>query len=176
MPDTFDPREHLGPLVNNPYVAALCELDERVWEAFREDARKRVPIEDGSLDYLIIRMMHIAEVTSNAIRMDATWELIPPTMSLVRDRYEQVVRFSWLVRNPNQEEYHKYERFMLAKIRRVVQDIDPETIKRFAESGRALPPWTTEPWDKEDQKYIAAWEKMDLRSMAAKRDGFPSIA
>jgi hypothetical protein len=68
--------------------------------------------------------------------MDATWGLIPPTMSLVRDRYEQTVRFSWLVRNPDQKEYHKYERFMLAKIRSVARDIEPETVKRFRESGQ----------------------------------------
>jgi hypothetical protein len=175
MSDEFDTRQYLGPFVNQLYIAGLCGLDERVWQEFRAHAGERSPIQAGSHDYLIVRMMHIAEATSNAIRMDATWGLIPPTMSLVRDRYEQTVRFSWLVRNPDQKEYHKYERFMLAKIRSVARDIEPETVKRFRESGQ-LPLWVTEPLSKGDRDYLEAWEKLDLRSMAAKRDRFPPIA
>jgi hypothetical protein len=106
--------------------------------------------------------------------MDATWALIPPTMSLVRNRYEQTVRFSWLVRNPDQEEYHKDERFMLAKIRKIAQNVAPETIKRFGKAGQ-LPLWITEPLSKEDRKYLEEWEKLDLKSMAVGRDGFPPI-
>lgn len=173
--EKFDTRQYLGPFVNQLYIAELCGLDERVWEVFRAHAKERNPIKDGSRDYLIVRMMHIAESTSNAIRMDATWALIPPTMSLVRDRYEQTVRFSWLVRNPDQEEYDKYERFMFAKIRTVARDIAPETIKRFRESGQLLL-WITEPLNKDDREYLEEWEKLDLKSMAARRDGFPPIA
>jgi hypothetical protein len=44
-------------------------------------------------------MLYIAEITSTAIRLNATWALTPAAMSLLRDRYEQTVRFSWLVRN-----------------------------------------------------------------------------
>src|SRR5438270_11108205 len=110
MADKFDTREYLGPFVNQLYIAELCDLDERVWEVFRAHAKVHGPIKHGSRDYLVVRMMYIAESTSNAIRMDATWELIPPTMSLVRDRYEQTVRFSWLIRNPDQEEYRQLSR------------------------------------------------------------------
>jgi hypothetical protein len=55
-------------------------------------AKERGPIEHGSQDYLIVRMVHIAEATSNAIRMNATWELTAPTMSLVRDRIMAPIR------------------------------------------------------------------------------------
>lgn len=173
--DFVDTRQYLGPLVNQLYVSALCELDERVWEVFRQHARARGSIAHGSRDYLIVRMMHLAEVTSNAIRMNATWELTAPAMSLVRDRYEQTVRFSWLVRNPNPEEYEKYEHFMLSKIRTIVRNIAPETIKRALDSGHVLPKWATETLTKEERRYLDAWEQTDLRSMAAKRDDFPPI-
>jgi hypothetical protein len=175
MSEKFDTRQYLGPLVHQLYISELCDFDERVWEVFRTHAEEHGAIDLATLGYLIVRMMHIAESTSNAIRMDATWQLIPPAMSLVRDRYEQTVRFSWLVRNPDQEEFHKYERFMFAKIRNVVQDIAPETVKRFSLSGQ-LPLWATEPLSKEDREYLEAWTKLDLRSMAAKRDGFLPIA
>jgi hypothetical protein len=175
MTEEFDTRQCLGPLVNQIYLAQLCDLDERVWEVFRTHARERGPIEHRSQDYLIVRMMHIAEATSNAIRMNATWEFTAPTMSLLRDRYEQTVRFSWLIRNPNQKEYQKYERFMIAKIRTMVRNVAPETVNRITKSGQALPLWTTEPLTKEEQSYLTEWEKLDLCSMAAKRDSFPPI-
>jgi hypothetical protein len=176
MTEEFDTRRHLGPLVNQIYIAQLCDLDERVWEVFRTHAREHGPIQHGSQDYLIVRMMHIAETTSNAIRMNATWELTAPTMSLVRDRYEQTVRFSWLVRNPNQEEYRKYERFRIAKIRAVVRNTAPETVKRFTEeAGQALPPWVTADLTRDERSYLEEWKKLDLCSMAAKRDSFPPM-
>jgi hypothetical protein len=176
MSQDSDTRQYLGPFVNQIYISQLCDLDERVWKVFRTHAAEHGSIEHGSHDYLIVRMMYIAEITSNGIRMNATWGLIPPAMSLVRDRYEQAVRFGWLVRNPNQTEFQKYDRFMIAKIRSIVRNIAPETVKRFTEAGQALPLWTTEALTREDRDYLEEWEKLDLHSMAAKRDNFPPIA
>ena len=48
--------------------------------------------------------MYMAESTSTAIRLNATWSLSLPAMSLLRDRYEQVVRFSWLARQTDSAE------------------------------------------------------------------------
>lgn len=39
MTEEFDTRQCLGPLVNQIYIAQLCDLDERVWEVFRTHAR-----------------------------------------------------------------------------------------------------------------------------------------
>lgn len=64
---------------------------------------------------------------------------------------------------------------MVAKIRNIVRHVAPETVKRFIPSGH-LPLWTNEPLSKEDQEYLEAWSKLDLKSMADKRDNFPSIA
>jgi hypothetical protein len=120
-------------------------------------------------------MMHIAEATSNAIRMNATWALIPPAMSLVRDRYEQTVRFSWLARNPDPDEWLKYERALFGKINSIVRRLDSNTIHRHANPYRPLPQWATEPLDKKQRAYLDAWNAMDLRSMAKKRDVLPAI-
>ena len=72
----------LGPYVSQPYVAQLCDFGERVWEIYREHATNYGSIPHGSRDYLIVRTMYIAEVTSSAIRLTATWSLIPAAMSL----------------------------------------------------------------------------------------------
>lgn len=167
--------QYLGPLVNYLYMADLCDFAERVWDAYRGHAGDQGAVKYGSREYLIVRMMYIAEVTSNAIRLNATWSLTPAAMSLLRDRYEQAVRFSWLVRNPNPEEYLKYERHMFAKLNKLVKNLSPDTIEHFAEKMGPLADWVTEALTKEQAAYLAAWETLDLRSMAQKRDAFPPI-
>jgi hypothetical protein len=128
----------LGPYMSQPYVADLCDFVERVWEIYREHATDFGSVRHGSRNYLIVRMMYIAEATSTGIRLNATWGLIPPAMSLLRDRYEQAVRFSWLVRSPDDEEFVKYERAFFGKINSLVRNVDPETVSRFEKKlGRA---------------------------------------
>jgi hypothetical protein len=174
--DQFDSLQCLGPLVSEAYVAELCEFDERIWEIYREHATLHGPVTHGSRDYLIIRMVYIAEVTSTAIRLNATWSLTPAAMSLLRDRYEQTVRFSWLTRNPSPDEYLKYERAMFGKINSIVRKLEPETIRRFEKSMGPVAPWAIEPLSKEQRAYFEAWTNTNLRDMATKRDAFPPIA
>lgn len=164
---------HLGPYVSQPYVADLCDFVERAWEIYREHATEYGSITHGSRQYLIVRMMYIAEVTSNGIRLNATWSLIPAAMSLLRDRYEQAVRFSWLVRNPDDEEFLKYERAIFGKINALVRNVDNATVSRFEESMGPILSWVTEPLSKEQRAYLDAWNALDLRSMAQKRDALP---
>jgi hypothetical protein len=132
MANQSETLQYLGPLVAQAPIANFCDFAERVWEIYRQLATQHGPIAHGSRKYLVVRMMYIAEVTSNAIRLNATWSLTPAAMSLLRDRYEQTVRFSWLVRNPDQGEYLKYERAMLGKINSIVSNLDPKIVERFA--------------------------------------------
>jgi hypothetical protein len=71
-------------------------------------------------------MLYIAEATSTAIRLTASWLLNPAAMSLLRDRYEQTIRFSWLVRSPDGAEFEKYERSMHGKMNALVRDMSPQ--------------------------------------------------
>jgi hypothetical protein len=105
MENQSETLKYLGPLTAQASIANFCDFAERVWEIYRQLATQHGPIAHGSRKYLGVRMMYIAEVTSNAIRLNATWSLTPAAMSLLRDRYEQTARFSWLVRNPDQAEY-----------------------------------------------------------------------
>jgi hypothetical protein len=121
-------------------------------------------------------MLYIAEITSTAIRLDASWALTHAAMSLLRDRYEQTVRFSWLVRNPDQTEFDKYERAIFAKINSLIRNVNPETRRHFAETRGSPPPWATEALTKEQRAFLDAWGTLDLKSMAKKRDAFPPLA
>jgi hypothetical protein len=97
-------------------------------------------------------------------------------MSLLRDRYEQTVRFSWLVRNPDKTEFEKYERTKVAKINSIVRNLEPDTIKHFEAILGPTPAWATETPTKKDRTFLEAWNTLDLKSMALKRDAFPALA
>jgi hypothetical protein len=167
---------HLGPYAKHQPVATLFDLDERVWARFHELAGGHECEGETSHHYLIIRMLYIAEVTSTAIRLNASWALTHAAMSLLRDRYEQAVRFSWLVRNPDKTEFHKYERAIFAKINSIVQSIDDHTRKHYEDLMGPTPPWAAERMTKDQRAYLDAWGTLDLKSMATKRDAFPPLA
>jgi hypothetical protein len=169
--------EHLGPHAQDGPVAGLCEFTERVWSTYQDVMGPYVHAGDFSREYLMVRMLHIAEIISSAIRLNASWALTHAAMSLLRDRYEQVVRFSWLVRNPDQTEFQKYERSKFSKINSLIRNMTPEMRSQYQEqTGRPLPAWTTDTPTKEERAQLDAWNKMDLRTMATGRDAFPPIA
>ena len=167
--------EHLGPYVQHGPIAAFCELSERAWSTYNELTAGYIHSDQNSREYLFLRMLYIAEITSTAIRLNATWGLTHAAMSLLRDRYEQTVRFSWLVRNPDKTEFEKYERTKVAKINSIVRNLDPDTIKRFEAVLGPTPAWATETPTKDERTFLEAWNTLDLKSMALKRDAFPPL-
>ncbi len=168
--------EHLGPHARSELTAACCRLNERVWTQYLNLAGEYKHSGNSSREYLILRMMYIAELTSSAVRLDASWGLTHPAMSLLRDRYEQAVRFSWLVRNPDEREFQKYERAIFLKMGSLARSVSVETRQHFADKLGPLPAWAMEMPTKEQRAYLDQWSALDLRSMAKKRDEFPSIA
>jgi hypothetical protein len=167
--------EHLGAYATRSPISDLCSLTERVWHTSHELGGGEEQKGQRSRQFLITRMLYIAEVTSSAIRLDASWALTHAAMSLLRDRYEQAVRFSWLVRS-GEDEFHKYERAIFAKMNSLVRSLGVETKKHYAELVGELPDWATETPTKEERAYLDAWGTLDLRSMATKRDALPPLA
>ena len=176
MPNRPEVLDHLGPYVQHGPIAGCCELSERVWRTYNELTTGYVHSDPSSREYLILCMLYIAEITSTAIRLNTTWGLTHAAMSLLRDRYEQTVRFSWLVRNPDKTEFGKYERTKVAKINSIVRNLEPDTIKHFEAILGPTPAWATETPTKEDRTFLEAWNTLDLKSMALKRDAFPALA
>jgi len=177
MPNRPPVFEHLGPHIAAAPIAAFCSLTERVWSTYLGLAGSYLHVDAKSREFLILRMLHIAEITSSAVRLNASWSLTHAAMSLLRDRYEQVVRFSWLIRNPDQTQFAKYELSMFSKINSIVRNLSPETRARYQQAtGLPLPAWATDTLTKEEKAHFGAWSSLDLRSMAQKRDAFPPIA
>ena len=81
MPNRPEVLDHLGPYTRHSPIAACCELSERVWRTYNELTAGYIHCNQNSREYLILRMLYIAEITSTAIRLNATWALTPAAMS-----------------------------------------------------------------------------------------------
>jgi len=147
-----------------------------LWLKFLELAGGYEHKDNQSREFQIVRMLYIAEITSTAVRLNASWALTPAAMSLLRDRYEQTVRFSWLVRNPDPLAFQKYDRTKIAKMGDLAKSAKPETRQEFEKLYGPLPAWATEPLTKEQRAFFQEWTNLDLRSMAKKRDDFPPLS
>jgi hypothetical protein len=168
--------QHLGPHAQLPAVAECCRLTERVWLRYLELARDYGHTDKHNREFLIVRMLYIAEITSSAIRLNASWGLTHAAMSLLRDRYEQTLRFSWLVRNPDPLAFSKYDRTKFAKMGDLARSSSPETRVHFEKLLGPIPAWATELLSKDERAFFEEWSKLDLRSMGKKRDEFPPLA
>ena len=73
MPNRPEVLDHLGPYVQHGPIAGCCELSERVWRTYNELTAGYIHSDQNSREYLILRMLYIAEITSTAIRLNATW-------------------------------------------------------------------------------------------------------
>jgi hypothetical protein len=168
--------KHLGPYGRHPPVTACCRLTERVWLTYNDLAESDRLREKDSPEFLILRMLYIAEITSSAIRLNASWGLTHAAMSLLRDRYEQTLRFSWLVRNPDPQAFEKYDRTKFTKMGDLARSAKAETREHFEKLLGPLPAWATEAPTKEQRAFFEEWSKLDLRSMGTKRDEFLPLA
>lgn len=164
MPSRPEVLDHLGPYTQHGPIAALCELSERVWRTYNGLTAGYIHSDPNSREYLFLRMLYIAELTSTAVRLNSTWGLTHPAMSLLRDRYEQTIRFSWLVRNPDQSEFEKYERFKVAKINSIVRSLGPDTIQRLEAYSAPLRLGRQRPRPRKNVRFL----KSGIRSISSR--------
>ena len=165
---------NIGPLARSQPLAAIFEINDQTWSQYRKSVPTR-PDEDPTDHFMSRRMMHISEVTSVAIRLNASWNLIHATMSLLRDRYEQAVRFSWLARQPDGDEANKYRLYFYGKVRSLLKNMPQDIRAKMGSQFGQIPQWATETLSKEEQARLKEWDNLDLRTMALRRDALPPL-
>jgi hypothetical protein len=167
---------HLGPYNNHAPVAAFGSLSDRAYSLYREAARGHEREGETPPQHLITRMMYIAEVTSIALRLNASWALSHPALSLLRDRYEQTVRFSWLARQSDNTQMVRYVASYYAKSIKLHHSLTDAQRNELAKMGFTPPEWLATKPTKEEQDYLNRWSNLDLHSMANKRDALPPLS
>jgi hypothetical protein len=160
----------LGDYLKHPPVRAFCDLSADVWSLYHKAIGGHERVGESPRQHLMSRMIYTSESTSAAIKLAVTWALSMPGMSLVRDRFEQVVRHSWLLHQPDTEELSKYVGRAYIKQNKVITNLDPAVRKILDEEGFKFEAWQTEKPTKKEKEEIRRWEDLDLASMVAKRD------
>jgi hypothetical protein len=158
--------EHFDEYRKSPAFSAFHELSVRAYAAFHEHVVDAEPKPETDL---IRRMMYVAEATSAALRLTASWAFTHPAFSLCRDRYEQCVRFSWLARQTDDREWHRYIADMYLRRNRLK--------KAFANRGIEVPELDDgfEELPDEKKKSFRHWENLSLDQLADRRDKLPGI-
>jgi hypothetical protein len=162
--------DHLGDYGKHEPMGAFSGLSERAWDLFHTVMGGHEKHDNSDRDYLITRLMYISEGTSTAIRLNASWALTHPAMSLTRDRYEQIVRFSWLARQKDDTEMQKFFAYYHARANKIFRSLKEGAKEQFSQIVDDPPEWTTRVLTKEERQHFEAWETLDLLSMARKRD------
>jgi len=167
MPEVL---KHVGPYINHEPFKVFAGISERSFEALREFRGGGARSGETPTEHLWTRMLYISETTSTAIRLNASWALSLPSMSLARDRYEQTVRFSWLARQPTNTELAKYIGYYYAKANSIYQNTSSTEMAELAKMGVEFPDWQKEKPTRELRQRLERWQSLDLLSMAKKRD------
>ncbi len=167
--------EHFGPYIGHPPVAAFGEISDECFATFHESLGGDIKKDETPRQHLTTRLLYISETTSVAARLSASWALSLPAMSLVRDRYEQTVRFSWLARQPDHRELVKFLGSYYAKANKVFRNLSPTQRTELEKTGAPLDEWMTTSPTREQRAYLERWEALSLDAMAAKRDALPPL-
>lgn len=167
--------DHLGPFTKHAPVQAFCLLSQKTWELYHQTIGGQQRNNSTQREYLAGRMMYISEVMSRGVRLNASWALTHAAMSLLRDRYEQTLRFSWLARQTDAKEIGKYWLHKYSKTRALLRNVPENTRQEYEKLMGPLPPWATEELSKEQQARMKEWETLDLRRMAKMRDALPKF-
>jgi hypothetical protein len=160
----------LGPFLRHPPVKAMCDLSAAAYAAYHKAVDTTDQSKHRPQQHIVIRMMYLAESTSTAVRLNTTWGLSLPGMSLVRDRYEQCVRFSWLARQKDTKEWAKYLGSYYSKVIKLYQSMTPTQRAEYDTLQGPAEPWVAEKPTRAQREYLARWSALPLDVLASKRD------
>lgn len=166
--------EHLGPYEKHAPVSAFGSISDRAFALYREAAGGHKREDETPTQHLITRMMYVAEATSLALRLNASWALSHPALSLLRDRYEQVVRFSWLAKQSDDAQMLRYVAAYHAKEIKLKQSLPRNVREELQRMG--YDSWYGEEISREKLNILNQWNNLDLKSMVEKRDKLPPLS
>lgn len=167
--------DQLGPYKKHPPVEIGCILSETAYKRYHKLTGKVARPVGALHEQTPPRMMYIAEAVSTGLRVNATWGLSFPAMSLARDRYEQVVRFSWLTRMNDPWQWKQYAATYYTKWRKLYAAMNPSQRAEFDKMMPPPPGWMTETATKEQRKAFERYQSMSLADMVEQRDKLPPV-
>jgi hypothetical protein len=114
--------------------------------------------------------MYISEATSVAARLNASWALSVPAMSLVRNRYEHAVRISWLARQKDQLALRDFVASHYSKANKVFRNMTPSQLSAYVALHGQPDSWLTDVPTKAQRALLQRWQATPLSELVQARD------
>ena len=166
--------DHLGPYEAHAPVSAFGSISDRAFALYRQATGGNEREGETPTQHLITRMIYVAEATSTAIRLNASWALTHPALSLLRDRYEQVVRFSWLAKQNDNKQMRRYVNSYAAKQMKLTKSMSKSARAHFERMMGTN--WPNHERQQDQAEQVSDFVSLDLKSMVQKRDELPPIS
>jgi hypothetical protein len=171
---------NFGPYSRWDTVAAFADLSEKAFALFDRFINDNWSLLSRPVHHLFLRMAYQAKTTSLAIRLNNSWALCLPAFALTRVRLEQTIICSYLL---HEEEsialrpfvayipigQHKATRIVMedSSLANHLSHIDLAAME--TEAVKAQQEFTPS-FSLNNDKFERSWTKLDLRSMAKRRD------
>ncbi len=172
---------NFGPYGEWANVADFSALSERAFMAFHDEVDSQMDIVSTPTQHLFLRMAYQAETTSLGIRLNNSWALCIPAFSMTRTRLEQTILCSYLIHEEESKGLVPYVKYIpigeyrglkssmeepsLAEHLQHFVDLDQSRDEAIKAQEEFAPGFTIE-----NDKFVRKWTKLDLRSMARRRD------
>lgn len=171
---------NFGPYSKWESVAAFASLSDKAFTLFDDLVERHWTLLSRPVHHLFLRMAYQAKTTSLSIKLCNSWALCLPAFALTRVRLEQTIISSYLIHEDESVGLSPFVQFIPIgqhKAMRVVME-DPALAKELAhinvsaikaEAGKAQQDFAPN-FTISNDKFERKWTKLDLRSMAKKRD------
>ncbi|MFB0534535.1 MAG: DUF5677 domain-containing protein [Anaerolineae bacterium] len=172
---------NFGPYASWESVAAFSALSEQAFAAFDETVEANWKKFTRPVHHLFIRMAYQAKSTSLAVRLNTSWALLLPAFALTRVRLEQTIVSSYLMHEDESIGLEAFVRFLpigeykglqaamedQALAKELARIVDLQESQATAAGAQD---WFTPGFSLENDRFERSWTKLNLRSMAKRRD------
>jgi hypothetical protein len=172
---------NFGPYASWDEIKAYSELSEKAFSIFNGLVKDKGKLLLEPINHLFYRMAYQADMTSLAIRLTNSWVLVLPAFALLRVRLEQTIICSYIIYEDISIGLEKFIKYIsIHRYKGMKVAMEDESLKKHLKNFKNLDKLKddaikvqkelTPSSSYEHDKFERSWTKLDLRSIAKKRD------
>lgn len=170
---------NFGPYASKENISAFLTISERAFAIYHEKIPQEAFAKFSATQHLFVRQLYLAETTSFSIRLLTSWAMLLQALTLTRTRLEHVIVCSFLIHEKQSLGLEPFIKHISINDFRHAQAVisDSQLAKHLRLDMNALKTKALEAqkffkqgFEIDHDKFERKWTKLDLRSMAKRRD------
>lgn len=168
-----------GPYSSWESVKDFSEISQKAFEIYHEKISNDLLAKFSPTQHLFIRQLYLAETSSFSIRLLTSWAMLLQALALTRTRLEHTIVCSYLIHEKVSAALEPFVKHIsindFLNVRAAMSDssignhLDVDISKLQTEAVNAQSSFTPG-FDLDHDKFERKWTKLDLRTMAKRRD------